>query len=184
MLVVLVRPRLIGQSATDVIGHDAAVRFAQRAHQVAVVEAPRRVAVEHHHRIAAPLIQVAHAQPAPRRDSWRVRVEFGSGVGERRCVFVGRRGGWCEVVGALDQSRRGEGVKGEVRIRIPARSAESRVSGSSGYHPFRPLATSLSLPEEITIPDRASSNSTRCRYRGTRRGRRAGGTRAPPQWPR
>src|SRR5262249_31138456 len=50
--VVAVGGRLVGESAADVVGDDAAEVVAQREDEVAVVERPRRVAVQHHDRLA------------------------------------------------------------------------------------------------------------------------------------
>ena len=56
-VVVLSDRRLVGKSAADVIGDDAAVGVAQGEDEVTVVEAPRRVAVEHDDGFAGPLVQ-------------------------------------------------------------------------------------------------------------------------------
>ena len=73
-VVVTVVTRLVGEAAADVVRDDAAVAAAQGEDQVAVVEGPGGVAVEHDHRLAAPLVQVVEAQPV------QVEVVPGKGV--------------------------------------------------------------------------------------------------------
>ena len=62
---------LVGEAHPDVIGDDAPMRLAQRAHDIAVVERPRWVAVHHHDcalGIARALIEVVHLHAIGERE--------------------------------------------------------------------------------------------------------------------
>ena len=81
---------LVGQAAADVVGHDDPVRLCREgSDQVAVVERPRRVAVEHDDRLALALVEVVDAQPA-------VRSRVLPGCGRRKACSVSGSAG--EVV--------------------------------------------------------------------------------------
>jgi hypothetical protein len=88
---VLRQGRLIGQSAADVIGYDAAIAAAEAQDEVAVEERPCRIAVHHHDGRAVAFVEVMHSDAgadlekmAGERikilmDGWRVRGQYGTG---------------------------------------------------------------------------------------------------------
>ena len=73
-IVVTVVARFVGKTAADMIRDDATMVLAERLYQVAVIERPGRVAVDHDHRLAAPFIKIVVAQ------SVQVQVMAGEGV--------------------------------------------------------------------------------------------------------
>src|SRR5579871_3926190 len=80
--VVTIRARFVGQSAADVVGHDAAIRIAECQHEIAIVEGPSRVAMQHDDRLALTLIQIMIAQAAA--------IDEMTGKGIQRAVKIHR----------------------------------------------------------------------------------------------
>ena len=59
---VTVVARLIGQSAADVIGDQAAIPVSQTFYEVSVVVRPVRIAMQHDDGVALPFIEIMHPQ--------------------------------------------------------------------------------------------------------------------------
>ena len=67
---------LVGGAAADVVGDHHAVVRAQRPHQVAVVEGPRGVAVDRHHRLAMAFVEIVVPQAVEVQDLAREGVQL------------------------------------------------------------------------------------------------------------
>ena len=152
---------LVGEAAADVVGHDDAALPAQAEHELAVVEGPRRIPMQHHDSLAAALVEVVHGDA--------VAVEE---VTDKGVVFA------AEVHGA--EIGNGEcGIGNGVRCRRRREEAP----------PFAPTDVQQHVPTTLeeaafTIRVPSSSTSARCRCRGRRRGGQVLGRRVRRRWRR
>ncbi len=73
--IIMRRVGLVGQSAADVIGHDAAEAVAQCGNQIAIVKRPGGIAMKHDDGVALALVEIVQAQAVEIQEMAGERVE-------------------------------------------------------------------------------------------------------------